>query len=1046
MNKFNEDNLVEKTVISLIEELWQDSNCHINAFTDEEDKSLGRDHQGEVLLIPTLRKSLAKLNPDVPKAPIEEAINELSRDRSTMTLAKANQEIYKLLKDGLNVDVRQEDGRLKTVTVRFIDFENPDSNNFQIVSQMWIVGDIYTKRPDVILFVNGIPLVLFELKASHKNLSNAIRTNINPYIQTIPKLFWYNMGIVLSNGIENKLGSFTSPYEFYNDWKKVESEEDQSKTDLRTLVFGICDKRRLLDLFENFILFDESKGKVKKIFPRYFQYYGVNRAFENVKDRKNLDGRLGVFWHTQGSGKSYSMVFLSQKVLRKLRGNFTFIVVTDRNQLDSQAYGNFANVGAVYEKEVRATSIHNLHELLEEDHRQIFTTIQKFQQIDGAISNRDDIIVMTDEAHRSQYDHFALNMRKALPNASFIGFTGTPLMAKGEEKTREAFGDYVSVYNFGQSVEDKATVPLFYENRVPFLKNVNENLDKDIEQVMNFYDLEEDAEDKLENEFSTFYHIVTREDRLNAIARDIVQHFVSRGYDGKAMVVSVDKKTSIRVYEKVRQEWARYLGKLRLELSKTTDELEKSRIEEKLEMHDDTDMAVVVSQSQSEIEDMAEFGIDMQPIRQRIKQKEPDLEEVFKDPDSSLRIVFVCAMWMTGFDVPNLSTLYLDKPIKNHTLMQTIARANRVYEGKKNGVIVDYIGVFKNIKQALAIYASTQSDDEGIVRDKKELLTELQEMVRLSSEVASEKGIDVPLLLKSESEEKLSLLNQYADTVLSDENYKKKFLTIAGNLDSSYKSVLPDPDAEQYYDFVIAVKVLASRVRDIGSQSIDVSSVKRDLEELLDRSIQTGEYVIPQHKKVKDLSQLDANALKDFFEGLENKNIQIEQMKSELKDKIEEMIRRNKKRAKFMDRLNSLLDEYNSGAHDIDKLFDDLVKLARDLNEEEQRALRENLTDDELAIFDLLMKDNLKDEEVDKVKKTARTLLEKLKEEKLVLDWREKESTRAGVKNTIYDVVYAHLPEPTYTEKDCELKGMDVYNFVYERYGNSYQGGIRAYA
>jgi len=1046
MNKFNEDNLVEKTVISLMEELWQDSSCHINAFTDAEDQKLGRDNRGEVLLTPTLRKSLKKLNPDIPAESIEEAINELSRDRSTLSLVKANQEIYKLLKDGLNVEVRQEDGSFDTVTVRFIDFENTDNNHFQIVSQMWIVGDIYTKRPDVVLFVNGIPLVLFELKASHKNLSDAIRTNINPYIETIPKLFWYNMGIILSNGIENKFGSFTSPYEFYNDWKKIGSEEDQSKTDLRTLVFGTCDKNRLLDIFENFTLFDESKGKIKKIVPRYFQYYGVNRAFDNVKNREGLDGRLGVFWHTQGSGKSYSMVWLSQKVLRRLHGNFTFVVVTDRTQLDGQAYGNFANVGAVYEKEVRATSIHNLRELLQEDHRQIFTTIQKFQHIEEAISDRDDIIVMTDEAHRSQYDHFALNMRKALPNASFIGFTGTPLMAKGEEKTREAFGDYVSVYNFGQSVEDKATVPLFYENRVPFLKNVNQNLDKDLDEVMGFYDLEEDAEDKLEKEFSTFYHIVTREDRLNAIARDIVKHFVSRGYEGKAMVVSVDKKTAVRMYDKAKKEWDRYLDKLRLRLGKTTDELEKSRIEEELERHEDIDMAVVVSQSQSEIEDMAEFEIDMQPIRQRIKQKEPNLEDVFKDPESNLKIVFVCAMWMTGFDVPNLSTLYLDKPIKNHTLMQTIARANRVYEGKKNGVIVDYIGVFKNIKKALAIYASTQSDDDDIVRDKKELLAELVEMVELTREVSKKQAIDIDQLLKSASEEKLSLLNKYADVVLSDENFKKKFLTVASNLNSAYKSVLPDPDAEEFYDFVTAVNVLASRVRDIGSQSIDVSAVKRDLEELLDRSIQTGEYVIPQHKKVKDLSQLDADALKDFFEGLENKNIQIEQMKSELKDKIEEMVRRNKKRLKFMDRLNSLLDEYNTGAHDIDQLFEDLVKLTQDLDEEEQRAVKENLNDDELALFDLLVKEDLNDDEVDKVKRTARTLLEKLQEEKLVLDWREKESTRAGVKNTIYDVVYSSLPEPTYTEKDCEIKGTDVYNFVYERYGNNYQSGMHAYA
>ncbi|PIQ73560.1 DEAD/DEAH box helicase [Candidatus Roizmanbacteria bacterium CG11_big_fil_rev_8_21_14_0_20_36_8] len=1034
MNKFNEDNLVEQTVISILKELWQDENCHINAFTDAEDKKLGRENRGEVLLTPTLRFSLKKLNPDIPDSAIDEAVSEISRDRSTLPLVRANQEVYKLLKDGLNVNVKNADESDETVTIKFFDFENPLNNDFKIVSQMWIVGDIYTKRPDVTVFVNGMPLLLLELKASHKNLSDALKSNITPYKESIPKLFWYNMGIVISNGVENKVGSLTAPYEFYNDWKKVESEEDEAKTDLRTLLFGLCDKKRFLDIFENFILFDESKGEVKKIIPRYFQYYGVNSVFKNVKNRKNLDGKLGVFWHTQGSGKSYSMVYVSQKVLRKLRGNFTFVVVTDRTQLDGQAYGNFANVGAVYEKEVRATSIHNLKDLLQQDHRQIFTTIQKFQDIAEAVSNREDIIVMTDEAHRSQYDHFALNMRKALPNASFIGFTGTPLLAKGEEKTRETFGEYVSVYNFGQSIEDKATVPLYYENRVPFLKNVNENLDKDLEQVMNFYDLEEDAEDKLEKEFSTFYHIVTREDRLNAISRDIVQHFVSRGYDGKAMVVCVDKKTAIRLHSKVQNEWQRYLGKLRLELSNTTDEFKRDRILEKLEQHEDVDMAVVVSQSQSEIEDMAEFDIDMKPIRARIINE--NLEEEFKKADSNLRIVFVCAMWMTGFDVPNLSTLYLDKPLKNHTLMQTIARANRVYEGKKNGVIVDYIGVFKNIEKALALYASTLSGDDEIIRDKSELLEDLKKKIAQTKSSLKEKDIDIDLILKVSAEEKLKLINHYSDIVLSEERYKKKILNIASELQSAYKSVLPDPNAEQYYDFVIATTVLASRIRDIGSKSIDVSGVKRDLEELLDRSIQTGEYIIPQHKKIKDLSKLDANALKKFFEDLEDKNIQVEEMKSELADKIEELMKRNKKRKQFMDRLNSLLDEYNSGAHDIDKLFDDLVELAKDLTAEEERCIKENLTDDELAIFDLLVKDELSESEIMQVKKASRALLEKLQTEKLVLDWREKEPTRAGVKNTIFNIVYSTLPEPTYTEVDCEQKGLEVYNFVYERYGS----------
>jgi len=1036
MNQFSEDQLVEQTVIKLIKEIWNDKTCHINAYKDEDDLMLGRENQGEVVLEKYFVPAVKKVNPELPFEAITEAFDVITRDRSNLSLVKANQEIYKLLIDGVNVNVVKENGETETQRVKFFDFENPENNHFLAVSQMWIVGEMYTRRPDVILFVNGIPLILLELKASHKSLVDAHRDNIRDYKDTIPKLFWYNMGIIISNGIENKFGSLTAPYEFFNEWKKAEKEEDKPKTDLATILRGVCDKGRLLDIFENYVLFDEAKGEAKKILPRYFQFFGVNRAFENVINRKKLEGKLGVFWHTQGSGKSYSMVFLSQKVLRKLAGNFTFVIVTDRTQLDGQAYKNFANVGVIHETEVHAEDIKHLHSLLAQDHRQIFTTIQKFQDIPGAISEREDIIVMTDEAHRTQYDRMALNMRKALPKASFVGFTGTPLMADGEAETVKTFGDYVSVYNFGQSVADGATVPLYYENRVPRLKNVNENLEEQVGQLMDRYDLDEDEEEKLEREYSNFYEIVTREDRLDTVARDIVEHYVGRGYDGKAMVISIDKKTTFRMYDKVQKEWKRYLAKLRMDLSRTTDEREHEKILEKLEQHENVDMAVMVSlgNNQNEIADMEEFEIDVKPIRERIIHE--DLENEFKKADSNLRIIFVCAMWLTGFDVPNLSTLYLDKPLKNHTLMQTIARANRVAdEGKKNGLIVDYIGVFKNIEKALALYAASGIDEDEIIKSKDELLGNLKSALHAVKGFLGEDLIELELepLLKAPSDQKLLLLEKYSNIMISQQDNKKKFLNLASDLQNAYRSVLPDPKAEDYYHEVTAVRVLASRIRDVGAQSVDVSQVKKDLEDLLDKSIQAGEYVISQHKKIKDLSSLDADALQTFFAGLENKNLQVEEMSAELEQKINDMVKRNKKRAKFMDRLLSLLQEYNSGAHDVDKLFDDLVELAKDLNEEEQRSVKENLNEDELAIFDLLVKENLNPEEVAKIKGATHELLINLKP-LLVSHWRDFEANRSSVKVTITDLLFTKLPEPTYTEKECELKGFEVYNFVYERY------------
>ncbi len=662
---------------------------------------------------------------------------------------------------------------------------------------------------------------------------------------------------------------------------------------------------------------------------------------------------------------------------------------------------------------------------------------ERFQDIPDAISQREDIIVMTDEAHRTQYDRMALNMRKALPKASFIGFTGTPLMADGEAETVRTFGEYVSVYNFGQSVADGATVPLYYENRVPRLNNVNENLEEQLGQLMDKYDLDEDEEEKLEREYSNFYEIITREDRLNTIARDIVAHYAGRGYDGKAMVVCIDKKTTFRMYDKVKKEWDRYIAKLRMDLSRTTDEREHEKILAKLEQHENVDMAVMVSlgDNQNEIADMEEFEIDVKPIRERIIHG--NLEEEFKKADSDLRIIFVCAMWMTGFDVPNLSTLYLDKPLKNHTLMQTIARANRVAdEGKKNGLIVDYIGVFKNIERALALYAASGTNEDDIIRSKDELINDLKNTLLSVKEFLHAEQIEIPPLLTSTPEQAILLLKKYANAIVGREDLKKKFLNLASDLQNAYRSVLPDPSAEDYYKDVTAVRVLASRIRDVGAQSVDVSQVKKDLEDLLDKSIQAGEYVISTHKKVKDLSALDADALHTFFAGLENKNLQVESMSAELEQKIAEMVKKNKKRTKFMERLVSLLQEYNSGAHDIDQLFNDLVELAKDLSAEEQRAVKENLSEEELAVFDLLVKENLNPEEVVTIKGTSHELLASLKP-LLVPHWRDFEQNRAGVKIAISDLLFAKLPEPTYTEQECELKGFEVYNFVYEHYQNA---------
>ena len=561
-NPYSEDQLVEQPAIALLAGMgWETLDCY--GEFDQGISPLVRENKGEVVLITRLRAALARLNPDASNAAVNAAMEELTRSRGAMSLVEANWEIYRLLKEGVKVTVADSEDEGETVEdLKVIDWENPENNDFFLASQFWITGEMYTRRPDVIGFINGLPLVLMEFKRIDENVYSAYHDNLRDYKDTIPHLFWYNALIILSNGSESRVGSLTASWGHFTEWKRIGSEKEQGIVLLDTMLKGICDRRRLLDIIENFTLFTEGQGALVKIFAKNHQYLGVNNAIEELRHIKSNQGKLGVFWHTQGSGKSISMIFFAQKVLRTMPGNWTFVIVTDRKELDNQIYKNFAGCrGVVAQQEVHAERVEHLRQLLGEDHRYIFTLIQKFQTKEGekhpVLSDRSDIIVITDESHRSQYHTLALNMRTALPNAAFIAFTGTPLIA-GEEKTREVFGDYVSTYDFKQSVKDGATVPLYYENRVaPVLLN-NEDLNEEFQQILEDAALDETQEHKIEQEFARQYHVITRDERLEDVAKDIVSHFMGRGYRGKAMVISIDKATAVKMYDKVQKHWKRY--------------------------------------------------------------------------------------------------------------------------------------------------------------------------------------------------------------------------------------------------------------------------------------------------------------------------------------------------------------------------------------------------------------------------------------------------------------------------------------------------------
>ena len=923
-----------------------------------------------------------------------------------------------------------------------------------------------------------------------------------------------------------------------------------------------------------------------------------------LEARTRGHGRAGVFWQTQGSGKSFSMVFFAQKVLRKLPGNWTFVVVTDRVELDDQIAKTFKATGAVSAPEgdeCHASSGAHLRELLRGNHRYIFSLLQKFQpereatrkpsppapllggeegthfragysfagltkraremrdagttaegilwemlrnrqlcglkfrrqhqigdyivdffcaearlvvELDGGVhdrpdvtakdakrekwlvaqgfhvlrfrneqvtatteevlstiaavsqpstsgrgrtgegqpslmpllSDREDIIVMVDEAHRSQYDTLALNMRAALPKALFLAFTGTPLMV-GEERTKEVFGDYVSIYDFQQSVEDGATVPLYYENRTPELKLVNPDLNEDIYALIEEAELNDEAERRLERELGRQYHILTRDDRLETVAKDLVQHFLGRGFPGKAMVVSIDKATALKMHDKVRAHWQAERKRVEREVTALSrydtqpDDERKQALLARLDLLKTTDMALIVSPGQNEIEQMKKQGLDILPHRMRINESQPPLDEKFKDADDPLRIVFLCAMWLTGFDAPSCSTVYLDKPMRNHTLMQTIARANRVFPGKHSGMIVDYCNVFASLEKALAIYAQGRGGAMP-VRDKLMLVAELRGAMDAAVALCAQKGVDIGAICTAKGMDKLAAFESAINRLISPDQVRKEFLAHERLVRTLYDAVKPDPAAIEYTGRAACLGVIAAAIRErTGEGTADISGVMKDINRLLDSSIAANGFAIRDaprdgHAGILDLSRIDFAALAARFARSKTKNIQLEQLKAAIRAQLDRMITVNKTRIDFRARFEELVESYNAGSRSIEELFDELLNFSRSLNEETQRHVRENLTEDELVIFDILTRPapDLSTDERKEVKKVASQLLKRIKSV-LVLDWRRRADARARVRLAIEDTLDTGLPRvysPDIYKRKCVL----VFDHIYETYGS----------
>ncbi|MFO0579035.1 MAG: type I restriction endonuclease subunit R [Polyangia bacterium] len=1032
---YTEDLLVEQPAIALFAELgWQTVSAKDEVFGEH--GTLGRENKGQAVLLPRLRAALRKLNPGLPDEALSAAVEELVRDRSAMSIEAANREVYTLLKDGIPISVPdRKHGGQKIERVRGIDWDHPTENDFLLVSQFSVTGALYTCRPDLVGFVNGLPLVVIELKKPGVPARVAFDENLTHYKAQIPALFWYNALLIASNGTDSRVGSLTADWGRFFEWKRIEREDEPRRVSLEVMLRGTCDRVRLLDLFENFTLFSEHRTGLVKVLGQNHQVLGVNSAIVSMQEaRKAGHGRAGVFWQTQGSGKSFSMVFFAQKVLRKLQGNWSFVIVTDRVELDDQIAKTFKAAGAVSESESKAchaSSGAHLRELLRGNHRYVFTLIHKFQTPE-LLCDRPDVIVINDEAHRSQYDTLATNMRAALQQALFLAFTGTPLLA-GEERTKEVFGDYVSIYDFQQSIEDGATVPLYYENRTPELKLTNPALNEDLYRLIEEAELNPEQEAKLERELSRQYHLLTREDRLETVAKDIVRHFLGRGFVGKAMVVSIDKATALKMHDKVRAHWEVEIKRVLKELGRRDLAPDtRAELEKRIELLRSTDMALIVSPEQNEIPKMQKLGLDIEPHRLRMNEEE--LDERFKDTDDPLRLVFVCAMWLTGFDAPSCSTVYLDKPMRNHTLMQTIARANRVFPGKHSGVIVDYANVFASLEQALAMYGAGRGGQRP-VKDKSQLVEELRKAVREAAEFCAKQKVDLAAIeaLQVGSFERLQRVEDAVNALISPDPLRREFLGHERLVSTLFAAVKPDPAALEFAGRAACLAAIAEMIRERRSPgSKDISHLLGAIGELLDESIE-GVEVPAKPVPVVDLSKIDFEALRRRFEQSKHKSIDVEQLRATILAQLERLVRLNKTRADFQKKFEELIESYNNGSRSIEAIFDELVAFTQALSAEQQRHVRENMTEEEQAIFDLLTRPapELSAAERSQVKKVARELLTKIKQQ-LVLDWRKRASACSKVKVTIEDILDG-LPS-AYSTALYQQKCAALFEHIYESY------------
>jgi len=1122
----SEDRLVQQTFAEHLElVLGWESVYAFNTETFGPHGTLGRASEHEAVLTRDLRAALERLNPQMPESAREQALERLTRIDSFRSLIQHNRDYYDFIRNGVPVEWRDADGRIRRERARVIDFRVAANNRFLAVRELRLQGvrvPHYNRRADLILFVNGLPLVFIELKAVYKNIRTGFDHNLTDYLSehSIAQAFHHNAFLIVSNGDRARYGSITSRWEHFVEWKR-DDEKDKARLDAESLLDGMLAKERLLDLVENFILFDDSRvGGTRKIVARNHQVLGVNNAVESVRRQEALKrefpagarlieyrvpmpellkaadvaavagalplrtadpadddllplvkrahpdlGRLGVFWHTQGSGKSYSMAFFTEKVRRMLAGNFTFLIMTDREDLDDQIRRTFIGCGLTDEKTPRADSGKALKVILQGNHRYVFSLIHKFNQpVTEPYSERDDIIVLSDEAHRTQAGRLARNMRLALPNAAFIGFTGTPLF-KHDELTRRIFGGYCSRYDFNRSVEDQSTVRLVYESRGEKLGIARLDLNDRIAAAVEKADLDPDQVGLLERLLGKDYEVITADDRLDKLADDFVAHAATRWETGKSMLVCIDKLTCARMLQRIQTRWQTRLAQIEdlcllkaAELTQASDPDARERLGQALahlraqaDWMAQTRIEIVISEAQNEVRDFKRWGCDIIPHRVLLKKgfETPDgkrvpVEDAFKDPAHPFRIAIVCAMWLTGFDVECLATLYIDKPMRAHTLMQAIARANRIYPGKECGVIVDYNGMLRGLRQALAQYALGDEDDGnsgGLVAPIEDLVAALRQAIQASEQHLLGLGFDAARLVGASGFARIEALRDAVDALYSSDETRRRFEVMARQVFTCFKALLMEPSALTYaerHDNLEAIHKKLQERRDTA----DLTELLKALHRIVNEAIRAappdpGEVADEAAGLTVDLSRIDfAHLRAEFARKVRRKHAALQDIRDLVEKKLAQMLARNPTRMDYYKRYQEIIADYNreKDRTTVEATFVELVELAANLDQEGRRAAAEGLSEDELALFDLLFTDNISGVDRERLKQASRTLLAALQDLlRPIADWTQKAATQAEVKIFILDDLYRSLPRPVFNDAQTEVVAARVYDYVWQR-------------